>query len=91
MRPDFQPHIFLIHRVVHLDLGPEAEGSQGGPRAEEEEVRLPQGVQALRQQQVDHPREQRRVDTHRSTARLHTPNILTCSLLNKHFMRINKS
>merc|ERR1719341_232386 len=42
----------------------EAEGSQGGPRAEEEEVRLPEGVQALRQQQVDHPREQRRVDSH---------------------------
>ena len=54
----------IINFVCLLDLGPEAEGSQGGPRAEEEEVRLPEGVQALRQQQVDHPREQRRVDTH---------------------------
>ena len=35
------------------DSGPEAEGSQGGEGAEEEEVRLPQGVQALRLQPVD--------------------------------------
>ena len=42
----------VVERHFCLDPCPATEGGQGGQGAQEEEVRLPPGVQALRQQPV---------------------------------------